>query len=267
MARINVEDELFADFRFQDLCSTLGDIEKALGKMVRLWIVAQKYWVDNQALIPFQVFEKGPWQACLNAGLVEKKDTGYYVCGSEKQFSWLVKASEAGKKSAKNRQEKYGSSQPIIEGPSNHLRTTLEGRLKVSEPLTPTPTPTLKKEKNIPPSADAFGEVLSKLSLRWLEFAQKQSPASSKSATWTHDHFAVEIEKIRKKIQVDPDRMVRIFDFIEGNDFWMKAAVSPFGLLNKGKNGLLKIETILNQIPAEVRRINDYKLMTAEDFL
>lgn len=146
MARINVEDELFADFRFQDLCSTLGDIEKALGKMVRLWIVAQKYWVDNQALIPFQVFEKGPWEACLNAGLVEKRDTGYYVCGSEKQFSWLTKASEAGKKSAKNRQEKYGTSQPLtqnVEGPSNDLRTTLEGRLKVSEPLTLTPTPTL----------------------------------------------------------------------------------------------------------------------------
>lgn len=141
MARINVEDDLFGDFRFEELASRLGDLEKAIGKMVRLWKVAQKYWVDNKSLIPHEIFEKGPWETVLEVGLAEKRETGYYVSGSERQFAWIFQKATAGKKSAEARLAKYGSNQPVKPRTTLEQRSTsVERSPNTPEPLTLTPT-------------------------------------------------------------------------------------------------------------------------------
>lgn len=143
MARINVEDDLFGDFRFENLVEKLGDLEKAIGKMVRIWKLAQKYWVDNKSLIPHEIFEKGPWQTVLEVGLAEKRETGYYVSGSEKQFAWIFQKSSAGKKSAEARMSKYGSNQPVKPRTALEQRSTpVERSPNTPEPLTLTLTPT-----------------------------------------------------------------------------------------------------------------------------
>lgn len=142
MARINVEDDLFGDFRFENLVEKLGDLEKAIGKMVRLWKVAQKYWVPHKNLIPHEVFERGPWQTVLEVGLATKRETGYYVSGSEHQFQWLIQCALAGKKSGENRRVR-AAERGINDLQGTTVERTLNGPSTRVEPLTLTLTPTL----------------------------------------------------------------------------------------------------------------------------
>lgn len=101
MARINIEDDLFKDHRWMELCIKVGSFETALGSLVRLWLVAQKYWKRDQARIPKAVWEEQK----LNSALVEtgwavwqETSNGFFAEGSEKQFAWLVQRQEAGSK-------------------------------------------------------------------------------------------------------------------------------------------------------------------------
>lgn len=101
MARINIEDSLFKDARFLDLCISCGDKQKALGALVWAFMVAQKYYLNQKTdrLIPIKEWEK---QGCDNkliaVGFAEEKNGMIYVKGSEKQFAWLMQRQEAGKK-------------------------------------------------------------------------------------------------------------------------------------------------------------------------
>lgn len=137
MARINIEDSVFKDGRFIDLCIDLGDKQKALGCLVWAFIIAQKYYLDesNDRLIPLNEWQR---QSCENKlidfGLAEIREKGVYVCGSENQFNWLIQRSEAGKKG--------GGSNRI----KRQKKATVDQRsLTVEQPLTLTPslTPSL----------------------------------------------------------------------------------------------------------------------------
>lgn len=115
MARLNLDDELFGDERFKLLVTVLGDEEKAIGKMVRLFRIGQIYWRKNK-LIPEHIFMKSGFECTLDVELAQKRQDGVYVCGAEKRWNWLLdleeKASAAGKASAAARREKYGSANP-----------------------------------------------------------------------------------------------------------------------------------------------------------
>lgn len=105
----------------------------------------------------------------------------------------------------------------------------------------------IKEKKSMPPSADAFGAEIFDLSKRWLEFALAQTPTGAENATWTHGHFAAEIDKVCRQLSITSIQAIEMFDFIQtDHDFWMKNAISPFGLLKKSKNGLRKAENIMN---------------------
>lgn len=98
MARINIEDDLKDDARFLKLVKLL-DYEPALGAMIRVWVVAQKYWKKNKSFIPKDEWEKQDLNnAVIQVGLAQKKETGIYVCGSEEHFAWLCERVEAGRK-------------------------------------------------------------------------------------------------------------------------------------------------------------------------
>lgn len=109
MARINIEDSIFKDGRFIDLCIALGDKQKALGALVWAFIIAQKFYLDESSdrLIPLSEWKR---QSCenklLDFGFAEMRDKGVYVCGSEKQFAWLVQRVEAGRKGGNSTQIK-----------------------------------------------------------------------------------------------------------------------------------------------------------------
>lgn len=141
MARLNFEDDIFSDPRFHRMCAILGDMEKALGKLARLWFLAQKHWKDEQRLIPFEEFESDDFAVCVQVGLVRKRETGYYAAGSEERFAWLIQKAAAGKKSAEARLSKYGSNQPVKPRTAiEHRSESVERSPNTPEPPTPTPT-------------------------------------------------------------------------------------------------------------------------------
>jgi len=124
LARINIEDSIFKDQRFIDLCILCGDSNTALGQLVFVWINAQKYFnshgeIPNEAWVTQKLSEN-----VIKVKLAERSSTGVRVCGQKEQFAWIKQASDAGKKSAESRKKTNGSSQPKRRTP---VRETAEG--------------------------------------------------------------------------------------------------------------------------------------------
>lgn len=98
MARINVEDSIFRDARFLNLCVRVGDSQKALGQLVFAWILAQRFYLSNDGLI-----QKKEWDAqgigddLIHCGLAELINNSVRMKGIDEQFAWLRQRSDAGK--------------------------------------------------------------------------------------------------------------------------------------------------------------------------
>ena len=113
MARINIEDSLFKDIRFDELKMKLGSVDTALGAMVRAWSLAQKWYLKEETcrLIPLSEWKKQRISDfIIEVGLAEVRENGVYVAGSDEQFAWLLQRQLAGKKGGRppnrNKQEK-----------------------------------------------------------------------------------------------------------------------------------------------------------------
>jgi len=96
MPRINLDDDFFVDPRLQRLAIRYGCFSKAIGDMVRLYRLAQEYFVKDK-LIPARLYEKEFSPDIAECDLVEKKGGGYYVRGANDRFNWLKMKKEAGK--------------------------------------------------------------------------------------------------------------------------------------------------------------------------
>jgi hypothetical protein len=104
MARINIEDSIYKDIRFYQLLAKLGDLDTAIGALVRAWSLAQKWWLTDSKTIPSEDWEKQQIRnEIIDVGLAEKIDSRIRMKGSEEQFSWLTQKSEAGKKGNEKR--------------------------------------------------------------------------------------------------------------------------------------------------------------------
>lgn len=98
MVRINVENMLWSDHRFQKLLIAVGDRHKSIGLAVDLWVLAQKYWIPNKLPIPHHEFEKsGLPLVLIECGLAESREDGIYAKGAEEHFAWWFKKQGAGK--------------------------------------------------------------------------------------------------------------------------------------------------------------------------
>lgn len=98
LARINIEDSLYQDHRFIKLCTQIG-IDAALGAMVRVWTIAQKFYLKDDRKIPRDEWEKhGLRNEVLAVGLAEDKKGRIKVRGADEQFKWLIQRVESGKK-------------------------------------------------------------------------------------------------------------------------------------------------------------------------
>jgi hypothetical protein len=109
VARINIEDSLYRDGRFLNLVAKLGNVDTAIGAVVRAFTVAQKFWVPDKRPIPSVQFKRENLpEALLEVGLCELRDDGasVYVCGSESQFAWLFQRVEAGRKNKGKKRER-----------------------------------------------------------------------------------------------------------------------------------------------------------------
>lgn len=111
MARINIENSLFTRGEWLDLLVRVGSADTALGALVRVWIVSQRYWFPKREPIPADIWKREKLNdAVIESGLAEKRDSGIYVRGSEEQFSWLFEAQIAGQKSGEARKKKSANS-------------------------------------------------------------------------------------------------------------------------------------------------------------
>jgi hypothetical protein len=139
MARINIENGLFQDQRFINLVIKLGDIDKAIGCLVRSWILAQKWYLKPEKFIPEQNWaEQHIPEDIITCGLAERIGNLIKVKGIDEQFSWLTQRFNAGIKSGLTRSGNRQNERPL---------TDVDGR----EPLTLSPSLSLSlnsKKKN-----------------------------------------------------------------------------------------------------------------------
>ena len=155
MSRINIDDQLFNDGRFQSLVAHLGDLDNAIGKSVRAFKLAQNYFLKDEK-IPLSVFRGARLDALIDVGMAVICDqTHVYVHGTNEQFSWLKQRQNAGKGNANS--TKRDATKKATENERN--RTERErngngternvngiernGNGTVTERYPPTPTPTL----------------------------------------------------------------------------------------------------------------------------
>jgi hypothetical protein len=124
MARINIEDGLFADARFQRLARILnGNSDQALGMLVRFWQLAQKHWGDEMSLVPEDEFTWGDFAPLLETKFAEKREGGYYARGSEQRFNWyleLCRKSRKGGVATKKKHQNEGPTAIPTAGPTAH---------------------------------------------------------------------------------------------------------------------------------------------------
>lgn len=116
MARLNIEDSLWADPRFQDLMIAVGSRYMAKGIVIELWTMAQKFWLASGG----RGIPKPAWEAAgmppelLQCKLAKDNGDFIYAAGSKEQFSWLNQKSESGKAGGKasgiSRRETKGKS-------------------------------------------------------------------------------------------------------------------------------------------------------------
>jgi hypothetical protein len=138
MPRVNVEDELFRDQRFIDLMIALGDSDKALGALVRCWIVAQKFWKHSDNGVPKVEWAKQRLrQEIIDVGLAEDRGDFVFVVGSHVHFAWLRSKVESGIRSgevrAKKAEAKRASRETITEN-RERSRTMVERTRTSSSP-------------------------------------------------------------------------------------------------------------------------------------
>lgn len=86
------------------------------------------------------------------------------------------------------------------------------------------------------------------LGAAWLDYAKRAMSWTKPPKSWTSEKFASELGKIchRKKFKVE--WMREVLRFIEKDNFWYQNALSPASLLNKGNNGLQKIDNIIGKM-------------------
>lgn len=87
----------------------------------------------------------------------------------------------------------------------------------------------------------------------WLEFSFQSMPwrRTAVTAGWTVAAFAEAIAKVKRVTGLNDSGVAAIFEFIRGDDFWSKNALSPASLLKKSaRNDQRKIDNILIRMKA-----------------
>lgn len=258
MARINVEDDYWSDPRREILARLVGDQERADGRMLRAWRVAQGFWKKDE-LIPPRMWDTGGFDGILEADLAEKRDGGIYVRGAEGHFGWLESRARAGqkggKRSGETRKKKAAAKEPNeanpkqIEANASSLGSKPEANTKpLPLPLPLLSSPPASNEAGVPPPS--FDESLA---ARWAEWARSRSTTVKPVlAKW-----ADELRKVRELDRISEADLEMAFAHAQADErFWATNAVSVMGLRERGKNGLLKIENLVNAARSSKRTTN-----------
>jgi hypothetical protein len=157
MARVNWEDDIYPDKRWQWLLIHSGNPTIAKGALLEAFVLAQKYF-DNEiteGLIPFDEWEQQDMHpALLESKCAVKMEKGIYVMGSKTHFTWLKKKSEAGCSTSdkkidaltENRKKRWIGKRKKAENDQNtteHNRTDQN----TTEPLPPSLSPNTRERE------------------------------------------------------------------------------------------------------------------------
>lgn len=164
MARLNIEDSLYRDNRFTELCIKFGSKRTALGALVEAWSLAQDYvTIDNpKGLILIDDWKKQRIaDEIIDVGLAIIDSDMVYILGAEKQFAWLVAAQIKGKKGGISKAKKLlaeaSPANPSLAQLSSAYPLTLslskESALTPSTELVP---PSPKKARRVAPAPTTF---------------------------------------------------------------------------------------------------------------
>lgn len=174
MARVNIDDELHADWRFKALARELESEDAAIGILYRFWRLAQDYWADGE-LLPLKIFEREQLEILLELEFAEKRDNGIYACGAKERFAWYaqrcaasIKGVEARKHKAEQPETKSGEpknapglrvAQPnatdIITLPLPIFNATDKKEIASEASLPPPKKPRARKKLEYPPDFEA----------------------------------------------------------------------------------------------------------------
>jgi hypothetical protein len=254
MARINLDDRIFADIRFKALCRIVGNHREAIGTVIEAFQLGQKYWGDGKKLIPLDVWEISGLDSLITSKLAEKSDNGVYIKGSEDHFEWYVQKIEASKLGVKARRKKAAEKQPYGQPIGQPIGQPLD-----SAPVNPpAPAPvniinTTSKPKQSPKKRACLTDDPEwvELGRHWLNHATAIKPNGTNIyQDWNPNTFGYHLEKSAKRHELDLDFMYEVFNFIVQDDFWRSNAISPANLSKKSTNGLSKLDNILNKMDA-----------------
>jgi hypothetical protein len=189
VARISIDDELHADFRFKRLCRNVGE-DLAVGLIYRFWRLAQDYWGDEMSLVPFAEFEAEGFGPLLQVGLAENRPEGVYACGGNKRFAWylqLCRASRAGVEAKRaRRQVKPFAEQPELP-PAQPEQAHDEP--ETCHRLTGSTTPVNPSHLFSPHLSDTVEE-------------EAAAAAAAGSCAWAHPHIGEFLAQVPMKAQL-----------------------------------------------------------------
>ena len=98
---IRIDKNIFALMQYSRLIMLAGDDFRALGLIVRAWILGQTHWLKHKC-IPSRYWP-AELDLIIEAGFAHRDENGsVYLLGAEDEFKWLTQRSNAGK-SFKNR--------------------------------------------------------------------------------------------------------------------------------------------------------------------
>lgn len=136
MARINFDDDVESQDEFWRLLPLVGgDRDKALGKLVRFFRIAQKRFGHNEVISKEELESQGLAEMIQSGWAVEVGD-GYQTKGAAKYFAWYRQKVEAGKKGGRPKQPDDNREEPD----ANRSKAPVN-------PLALVPVPALVKEK------------------------------------------------------------------------------------------------------------------------
>lgn len=258
MSRINIDDKLWADARFDALKNILGNELLAIGMAVKSFRIAQEYWKTETQLVPFEIWDLYNFSALEKVGLAERCDGGIYVKGSHEQFDWLKKRQDAGRlggqKSAKVRQEKYGTAQPqpnvcLEASPNQAPKDSFDKFEAPPNPPSPPPSPPLfsihtdsqnqpknakpkKKAKEPKPKKESSGayEVIA----RYCELFEQKYQAKAKISGID----AGCLSRIAKSNGMEQGIKI-VETYFAMNDSWISQQCYPASLIEKNLNKIL----------------------------
>jgi hypothetical protein len=228
-ASVRIEDEAFADERYDDLAhfAGLADADHARGKMARIWrqcTIEGTHTIENHLVL--RILGEGGIEALIRARLAERiSETHVRIRGTRGRIEWLKRLRQNGQKGGRPKGYRNKPSGYQIGKPSG------SGELNPPAPA-PVTAPTKKEKKDLHPADRA---LTLKLILKIIanhpgNTLTKLSPAEkdAKVVAWTKH-----VRLMREQDGHTEQEIGAVIDWCQSDSFWRNQILSTENLRDK----------------------------------